>query len=193
MDEALERPWRMAKQDQSISDAVSREGPKLRNFIRKHVPDAGDAEDIFQEVFYELVDAYRLTKPVEQVAAWLYRVARNRIIDLFRKKSRDALRIEAGAEDAGKFLPEDFLRSPEAGPEETYARKVLIEALDDALDELPAEQREAFVAHELLGDSFKELAARTGVSVATLASRKHYAVLHLRERLRDIYEEFERR
>ena len=184
MDQALERPWPMAKQDQTISDAISREGPRLRNFIRKHVADPRDAEDIFQEVFFELVEAFRMIKPVEQVTAWLFRVARNRVIDLFRKKSR---------EDAELLPPEDLLRSPDAGPEEEFARGVLIKALDDALDELPAEQREAFVGHELMGYSFKEMAARSGVSVATLTSRKHYAVAHLRERLRAIYEEFGKR
>ena len=194
MDEALERPWPMANHDQSISDAISREGPRLRNFIRKHVADPGDAEDILQDVFYELVEAYRMIKPVEQGTAWLFRVARNRIVDLFRKKSREGVRTESAPLEAGEtFAAEDFLRSHDAGPEETYARGILIKALDDALDELPVEQREAFVAHELMGYSFKDMAARSGVSVATLTSRKHYAVAHLRERLRTIWEEFAKR
>jgi RNA polymerase sigma factor (sigma-70 family) len=194
MDEALERPWPMAKQDQSISDAIVREAPRLRNFIRKHVADPGDAEDILQDVFYELVEACRMIKPVEQVTAWLFRVARNRIVDLFRKKSREGVRTEpAPLEDGETFAAEDFLRSHDAGPEEAYVHGILIKALDDALDELPVEQREAFVAHELMGYSFKDMVARSGVSVNTLLSRKHYAVVHLRERLRAIWEEFAKR
>jgi RNA polymerase sigma factor (sigma-70 family) len=195
MDEALERPWPMAQQDQSISDAFSREGPRLRNFIRKHVADPGDAEDILQDVFYELVEAYRMIRPVEQVTAWLFRVAHNRIADLFRRKSREGLRTGSAplTEDGEMFLPENFLRSPDAGPEEAYVRGILIKELDDALDELPEEQREAFIAHELMGYSFKEMAARSGIGVNTLLSRKHYAVVHLRNRLRAIYEEFAKR
>jgi RNA polymerase sigma factor (sigma-70 family) len=195
MDDALESPWPMAQQDQSISDAVSREGPRLRNFIRKHVADPGDAEDILQDVFYELVEAYRMIKPIEQVTAWLFRVARNRITDLLRRKSREGLRTGPAplTEDGEMFLPEEFLRSQDAGPEEAYARAILIGELDEALDELPDEQREAFIAHEVMGYSFKEMAARSGVSVNTLLSRKHYAVLHLRGRLRAIYQEFARR
>lgn len=192
MDGAIDRPWPMAKQDERISDAVAREGPRLRNFIRKHVADPRDAEDILQEVFYELVEAYRAIKPVEQVTAWLFRVARNRITDLFRKTNREGLRTAAPPfnEDGEMLLPEEFLRSRDAGPEEEYARGALLAALDDALDELPPEQREAFVAHELMGYSFKEMAERSGVSVNTLISRKHYAVTHLRDRLRAIWEEF---
>lgn len=185
----------MAKQDERISEAITREGPRLRNFIRKQVADPLDAEDIFQEVFFELVEAYRMIKPVEQVTAWLFRVARNRIVDLFRKRGREAERTAAATvnEDGETLLPEEFLRSREAGPEEQFAREALLAALDDALDELPAEQREAFVGHELMGYSFKEMAERSGVSVATLISRKRYAVVHLRERLRAIWEEFGRR
>jgi RNA polymerase sigma factor (sigma-70 family) len=192
MDEALSKHWPMVAQDQSISEAVSREQSRLRSFIRRRVADPGDAEDILQDVFYELVEAYRMMKPVEQVTAWLFRVARNRITDLFRKKSREALRNEPVkvAEDGEELLLEELLPSADAGPDELYARSVLLDELDDALDELPPEQREVFVAHELMGYSFKELAARTGVSVNTLLSRKHYAVLHLRERLQQIYDEF---
>ena len=154
--------------------------------------DPGDAEDILQDVFYELLEAYRMMKPVEQVTAWLFRVARNRITDLFRRRSREALRNEPAkvAEDGEELSLEELLPSPDAGPAAAYARSVLLEELDDALDELPAEQREVFVAHEVMGYSFKELAAETGVSVNTLLSRKHYAVLHLRERLQAIYDEF---
>jgi RNA polymerase sigma factor (sigma-70 family) len=192
MDEALKRRWPMVEQDQRISETVSREQSRLRSFIRRRVADPGDAEDILQDVFYELVEAYRMMKPVEQVTAWLFRVARNRITDRFRKRSRDALRNEPAsvAEDGEELLLEELLPSPDAGPDAAYARGVLLEELDDALDELPAEQREVFIAHELMGYSFKELAAETGVSVNTLLSRKHYAVLHLRERLQAIYDEF---
>jgi len=178
-------------QDQTISDAIAREGPRLRNFIRKRVADPGDAEDLLQDVYYELVEAYRLMHPMEQVTSWLYRVARNRIIDLWRRKSREEARSAPEREGEDEpFLREDLLPSAEGGPDELYARRVVMEALDEALDELPEEQREVFVEHEMMGYSLKEIAARTGVNAATLASRKHYAVLHLRERLRDIYDEF---
>src|SRR5216684_4382823 len=192
MDEALRKQWPMAEQDQRISEAISREQPRLRNFIRKRVADRDDAEDILQEVFYELVEAYRMMKPVEQVTAWLFRVARNRITDLFRRKSREEQRSEPATftEDGEALLLEDLLPSPDAGPEAAYARSVLLEELDDALNELPEEQREVFVAHELEGRSFKDLAVETGVSINTLLSRKHYAVIHLRERLGEIYDEF---
>jgi RNA polymerase sigma factor (sigma-70 family) len=192
MKKALTIEWMTARQDQRISETIEREQARLRNFIWKRVADEGDAEDILQEVFYELVEAYRLMKPVEQVGAWLFRVARNRITDLFRMKKTDALRNDsiAVAEDGEELLLEDLLPSPEAGPEVAYARRVLLEELDAALDELPEEQREVFIAHELEGRSFKELAAETGLSVNTLLSRKHYAVLHLRRRLQAIYDEF---
>ena len=195
MDEALHKQWPMVEQDQRISDAVSRDESRLRNFIRRRVPDPGDAEDILQDVFYELVEAYRMMKPVEQVTAWLFRVARNRITDLFRARSREASRNEPTriAEDGEALLLEELLPSPDAGPDAAYARSVLLDELDEALEELPAEQREVFVAHELMGYSFKEISAQTGISVNTLLSRKHYAVLHLRERLQAIYEEFRKR
>ena len=196
MDQALRKQWPIVEQDQRISEAVSRDQSRLRSFIRRRVADPGDAEDILQDVFYELLEAYRMMKPVEQVTAWLFRVARNRITDLFRKRSREALRNEParvaqnGSEDGEEFSLEELLPSPDAGPAAAYARSVLLEELDDALDELPAEQREVFVAHEVMGYSFKELAAETGLSVNTLLSRKHYAVQHLRERLQAIYDEF---
>jgi len=200
MDQALRKQWPIVEQDQRISEAVSRDQSRLRNFIRRRVADPRDAEDILQDVFYELVEAYRMMKPVEQVTAWLFRVARNRITDLFRRRSREALRNEParvaqdGGEDSAKVSEElsleELLPSSDAGPAAAYARSILLEEVDDALDELPAEQREVFVAHELMGYSFKELAAETGVSVNTLLSRKHYAVLHLRERLQAIYDEF---
>jgi len=192
MDEALRRQWAMTKQDQRISEAIEREQSRLRNFIRRRVADREDAEDVLQDVFYELVEAYRMMKPVEQVTAWLFRVARNRITDLFRRKQREALRSEPAtiAENGETLQLEDLLPSPDAGPEAAYGRSVLLEELDAALDELPEEQREIFIADELMGYSFKEIAAQTGVSVNTLLSRKHYAVVYLRERFQAIHDEF---
>jgi len=182
----------MTEQDQRISAAISLEQGRLRNFIRKRVADENDVEDILQDVFYELLEAYRLMKPIEQVSAWMFRVARNRIIDLFRKKKPEASSDEPVgiAEDGEALRLEDLLPSPDAGPESAYTRSVLLEELEAALEELPEEQREVFVAHELEGRSFKELAAETGLSVNTLLSRKHYAVLHLRKRLQAIHDEF---
>src|SRR5712671_4253137 len=193
MDEALRKQWMMAEQDDRISEAIDRDKTRLRNFIRRRVADPSDAEDILQEVFYELVETYRLMKPVEQVGAWLFRVARNRITDLFRKKKPDASTSDpmGFSPDGESLLLEDLLPSPEAGPEAAYARSVLLEELDAALEELPEEQRDVFVAHEIEGRSFKDLAAETGLSVNTLLSRKHYAVLHLRKRLRAIYDELD--
>ena len=181
-----------ADQERRISAEIARETPRLRNFVRRRVADAADAEDILQEVFIELAESYRLPRPVEQVGAWLFRVARNRITDLFRKKKSVALADagSAGAADGETLDLEELLPSDAAGPEAAYARSLLLEELDAALNELPAEQREVFVAHEIEGVSFKELAARSGVAINTLLSRKRYAVLHLRERLRDIYDEF---
>jgi len=191
MDGTFRKQWMMVQQDQQISEAIERERPRLRNFIRRRVPDQSDAEDILQEVFSELVEAYRMMKPLEQVTAWLFRVARNRITDLFRSKKREASTEPAVTTEDGEALQwEDLLPAPDAGPESAYARSVLLEEMDAALDELPEEQREVFVAHEFLGYSFKELAEQTGVSVNTLLSRKHYAVLHLRERLQSIYDDF---
>lgn len=191
MNEPVSADWMTAGQDQRISEAVEREQPRLRNFIRRRVADPRDAEDILQEVFYELVEAYRLMQPIEQVGAWLFRVARNRIIDLFRKKKPESFSDSEVVTDDGELLRwEDLLPSPEAGPDGVYARSVLAEELDDALQELPLEQREVFIAHELEGVSFKELAAKTGVNANTLRTRKRYAVLHLRERLQAIHEEF---
>jgi RNA polymerase sigma factor (sigma-70 family) len=183
------REWTIDEQDRLIAEAVERDKPRLRSFIRRRVLDTGDAEDVLQDVFYELIAAYRMMKPVEQVTAWLYRVARNRITDLFRRKRAVSLHEPVADEDGAREL-EDLLPSPDAGPDALYARGVLMEALDDALNELPEEQREVFVAHELMGRSFKEIADETEVSVNTLLSRKRYAVLHLRERLQELKTDF---
>jgi RNA polymerase sigma factor (sigma-70 family) len=180
-----------AEQDTRIAEVLEREQSRLRNFIRRRVADEGDAEDILQDVFFELVEAYRLMKPIEQVGAWLYRVARNRIIDRFRKKKPVTFADTGSVSEEGEMLRiEDLLPSPDAGPDAAYARGVLLQELEDAVDELPQDRREVFVGHEVEGYSFKELSARTGVSVNTLLSRKHYAVLYLRQRLRAIYDEF---
>jgi RNA polymerase sigma factor (sigma-70 family) len=184
--------WTITEQDRLISQAVERDQPRLRNFIRKHVADTGEAEDILQDVFYELLEAYRLMKPVEHVTAWLFRVARNRMTDLFRRKKPTSLSNPVSVEGDGDTL-EDLLPSADAGPEAVYARSLLLDALEDALEELPQAQREVFVAHELMGQSFKEMSAETGISVNTLLSRKHYAVTYLRQRLQLIYEDFEKK
>jgi RNA polymerase sigma factor (sigma-70 family) len=184
--------WTITEQDQFISEALERDEPRLRSFIRKHVTDTGEAEDILQDVFYELLEAYRLMKPIEHVTAWLFRVARNRMVDLFRRKKPSSLNNPVSAEDGGETL-EDLLPSEDAGPEAAYARRLLLDALDEALEELPAAQREVFIAHELMGQSFKDISAETGLSVNTLLSRKHYAVLHLRQSLQLIYENFEKK
>ena len=179
------------EQDQRISDVVKRERARLLNFIRRRVDDPGDAEDILQDVFYRLVEANRLLMPIEHVTGWLFRVARNRITDLFRKKEPENFSEVAIADDEGEALSiEDLLPSRDAGPEALYVREVLLDELESAVAELPAEQREVFVAHEVEGRSFKELSAESGVSVNTLLSRKRYAVLHLRDRLRHVYDEF---
>jgi RNA polymerase sigma factor (sigma-70 family) len=192
MDKAASTNWIMAEQDERLTETIGREQGRLRNFIRGRVADEADAEDILQDVFYELIEAYRLTKPIEQVVAWLYRVARNRIIDRFRKKKPEPFSATGDPDDEGgdSLSLEELLPSPDEGPEAAYARGILFEELDAALDELPEEQREVFVAHEIQGISFKEISAKTGVGISALLSRKHYAVLHLRRRLQSIYEEF---
>ena len=191
MNEAASLEQMALEQDQRISEVVRREQSRLRNFIRRRVPDPRDAEDILQDVFVQLVEANRLLMPIDHVTGWLFRVARNRITDLFRKKKPESFSDAAVATgDDGLLRLEDLLPSPDAGPEAVYLRHMLLEELELAVSELPKEQRDVFVAHELEGNSFKEIAARTGVSVNTLLSRKRYAVLHLRERLRSIYDEF---
>lgn len=195
MEDALIIERRIVEQNRLISEVIQRERSRLLAFVRKRIDDEGDAEDILQEVFYELVETYRLLKPVEQVSAWLFRVARNRIIDFFRKKRPEAVgnAPAVSANDEGAPLLEELLPSPDAGPEAAYARSVLLEELNAALEELPEEQREVFVAHEIEGRSFKQLSGETGLNLNTLLSRKRYAVLHLRRRLQDIYDEFTRR
>jgi RNA polymerase sigma factor (sigma-70 family) len=181
----------MMEQDREISEVMAEERPRLRSFIRRRVPNEEDVEDILQEIFYELTQARRLLMPIEYVTGWLFGVARNRITDLFRKRRPENFSDAAGVDDEGELLRmEDLLPSADAGPEAAYFRGVLLEELELALDELPREQRDVFVAHEFDGRSFKELAAETGVGVNTLLSRKRYAVLHLRERLRAIHDEF---
>jgi RNA polymerase sigma factor (sigma-70 family) len=190
----MDEPWSitaMAERDRQLSDIVAEQRSRLSNFIRRRVPDPSDAEDIVQEVFYELVEANRLLMPIEHVTGWLYRVARNRIIDLFRKKKPERFSDAAVENEDGEILQvEDLLPSPDAGPEALYIRSVLLDELELAIEALPDEQREVFIAHEIDGRSFKELSAETGISMSTLLSRKRYAVLHLRERLQNIYDEF---
>jgi RNA polymerase sigma factor (sigma-70 family) len=192
MDKPASLNWIMAEQDERLTETIGREQGPLRNFIRRRVADEADAEDILQDVFYELIEAYRLMKPIEQVGAWMYRVARNRIIDCFRKKKPEPFSSEKepDAENPDSLSLEELLPSPDAGPEAAFARSILLEELEAAVDELPEEQREVFLAHEIDGFSFKEISAETGVSVNTLLSRKHYAVLHLRRRLQTIYNDF---
>jgi len=183
----------ITEQDRRISEAIERDRPRLRSFIRRYVTDNGEAEDILQDVFYELVEAYRMMKPIQHVTAWLFRVARNRIVDLFRRSRSSSLHETATSYDDGEpLLLEDLLPSGDVGPEEAYARNLLLDALEEAIEELPATQRQVFLAHEIEGISFKQLSAETGLSINTLLSRKHYAVLQLRRRLQSIYEDIAR-
>ncbi len=181
----------MTEQDRRISEVIAKQGARLRNFIRRRVPNDADVEDLWQEVFYELVEANRLLMPIEYLTGWLYEVTRNRIADLFRKKKPESFSEAVVGEENGELLRiEDLLPSPDAGPEAVYIRNEMLEELDLALGELPEEQREVFVAHEIEGKTFKELAEQSGMSINTLLSRKRYAVLHLRERLQGIHDEF---
>ena len=180
----------MTEQDLRISEIIAEEGLRLRNFIRRRVPNEADAEDLLQDVFSTLVEANRLLMPIEHVTGWLFRVARNRITDLFRKKKPEPFGDAAVEDEDGELLRiEDLLPSPDAGPEALYVRNMLLEELVLALDELPDEQRGVFVAHELEGRSFRELSAESGINVNTLLARKRYAVIHLRDRLKDIHDE----
>jgi RNA polymerase sigma factor (sigma-70 family) len=190
MNEAASLERMALEQDQRITEVVKREQSRLRNFIRRRVPDEFEAEDVLQDVFYRLVEANRLLMPIDHVTGWLFQVARNRITDLFRKKKPENFSDATVEVEDDRLLLEDLLPSPDAGPEALYARSVLMEELGDALEELPEEQREVFIGHEIEGLSFKEMAAETGASVNTLLARKRYAVLRLRKRLHRIYEEF---
>jgi RNA polymerase sigma factor (sigma-70 family) len=190
MNEAASLERMAVEQDQRITEVVKREQSRLRNFIRRRVPDEFDAEDVLQDVFYRLVEANRLLMPIDHVTGWLFQVARNRITDLFRKKKPENFSDVAVETADDTLLLEDLLPSPDAGPDALYARSVLLDELEDALDELPEEQRQVFIGHEIEGLSFKEMAVETGVSVNTLLGRKRNAVLHLRERLQGVYDEF---
>jgi RNA polymerase sigma factor (sigma-70 family) len=194
MEAALSSVVMTDEQNYRIAEAVAREQSRLRKFIRKRMPYESEAEDILQDVFYALVEAHRLMTPVEQVGAWLFQVARNRIIDRFCKRKPEGARniVRAGKKAADPFPLEDLLPSPDVSPEAAYVREVLLAEIHAALDELPEEQREAFVAHEFEGRTCKELATETGARVNTLLSRKHYAVPHLRRRLRTIYDTFKK-
>ena len=190
MNEAASLERMALEPDQRITEVVKREQSRLRNFIRRRVPDEFDAEDVLQDVFYRLVEANRLLMPIDHVTGWLFEVARNRITDLFRKKKPENFSDVAVETADDTLLLEDLLPSPDAGPDALYARSVLLDELEDALDELPEEQRQVFIGHEIEGLSFKEMAVETGVSVNTLLGRKRNAVLHLRERLQGVYDEF---
>jgi RNA polymerase sigma factor (sigma-70 family) len=184
----------MIEQDLRISEVIAEEGARLRNFIRKRVPFEADVEDLLQEVLFELVRTNRLLMPVEYVTGWLYTVARNRITDLFRKKRPVNFTDVAFENEEAELLDfEALLVSPDAGPEELYLHKLLLDELESALADLPEEQRDVFVAHEIEGSSFKEMAAETGISINTLLARKRYAVLHLRDRLQIIHDDFLRK
>ena len=189
MDDAASLARMALEEDRRIGEVVERERARLFGFIRRRVSDPGDAEDVLQDVLSALVEANRLLMPIEHVTGWLFRVARNRITDLFRKKRSQTLGEASFADEEDEARLDDLLPSPDAGPDALYARGVLLHELELALAELPAEQRAVFVAHELEGRSFKEMAAETGTSVNTLLSRKRYAVLRLRERLQDVYDE----
>ena len=191
MVEALALERMTFEQNRRIEEAVGREQSRLRNFIRRRVPDPRDVEDIVQDVFYRLVEANRLLMPIEHLTGWLFRVARNRIVDLLREKKPESLEEAIPGGEGGEELSlGNLFPSADEGAEAAYARRVLLDELAVAIDELPGEQRDVFVAHEIDGRSFREISAETGVGINTLLSRKRYAVLRLRERLRDVYEEF---
>jgi RNA polymerase sigma factor (sigma-70 family) len=178
-----------AEQDQRLSWEFESERRRLLAFIRRRIPDEIDAEDLLQDVFSELVEAYRMMKPIAHAGAWMMQVAKNRITDLFRRGKKEVV------EDEGGRMLEDLLPSKDAGPDALYMRSVVLDEIEAALGELPASQREVFLAHEIDGRSFAEISSETGVSVNTLLSRKHYAVKRLRNRLQRVYEEagYERR
>jgi len=186
----MQEESRLQEEDRRLAEILAEDRARLRDFIRARVPNEADAEDLLQEVFYEVILAYRLMAPVERWSAWMFRVARNRIIDRFRKKRPEGMGSVNTTEDGERLLLEDVLPGPEAGPESVYARHMLLEELEEAIDELPEDQRIVFVAHEIDGLSMKDIARRTGVGLNTVLSRKRYAVLYLRGRLQAIYDEF---
>lgn len=181
----------MTEQNRSLTETITRERGRLGQFIRRRVPDPSEAEDILQDVFFDFVEMYRLPEPIEQVGAWLFRVARNRIIDRFRKKREEPLpqTQDGGSEGEEDYWLEQALPAPDGDPESRYARAMILDAISFALDELPAEQRDVFIAHELDGRSFKDMAADSGTKLNTLLGRKRQAVLHLRNRLQPLYNE----
>ena len=194
MNATLALPRLTTEDNDRITAAVAAQGPRLRAFVRRQVADLSQVEDIVQDTFVQLVSAYRLMEPVEHLAAWLRRVARNRIIDRFRQQSRtDSLNDPWYSDDvaAESGVLAEWLVPLAAGPEASYVRDVLAEELVAALDELPVEQRAVFVAHQIEGRSFKDLAAEMSVGVNTLLGRKHAAVRYLRQRLQDIRTEFD--
>lgn len=183
--------WRITEQNRLFSEAIERNWPRLRNFLRRYAGDTGEVEDILQDVFYELLEAYRMMKPIEHVSSWLFRVARNRVVDLFRKRKAVSLSEPVKSEEDSLLLTlEDLLPSPNEGPDAIYARRIMLEAIEDAIEELPKEQRDIFIAHEVMGISFKQYAAESGIGMNTLLSRKRYAMLSLRQRLQSLYDEF---
>ena len=182
----------MTDRNREITALVTRERSRLATFIRRRVSDPLDAEDVLQDVLHDFVRAYRLPEPIEQAGAWLFRVARNRIIDRFlRRKTRPAADVIADPDDDGEYRLDLPLPAREAGPDALMARSAVLEALQSALEELPAEQREVFIAHEIDGSSFREIALRTGVAVNTLLARKRYAIRRLRARLQPLYDELD--
>lgn len=183
--------WSITEQNRLFSEAMERNWPRLRSFLGRYARDTGEVEDILQDVFYELLEAYRMMKPIEHVSSWLFRVARNRVVDLFRKRKVASLNepIKSG-EDSLLLTLEDLLPSPTEGPDAIYARKIMLEAIEDAIEELPKEQRDILIAHEVMGISFKDYAAQSGIGMNTLLSRKRYAMLFLRQRLQSVYDEF---
>jgi RNA polymerase sigma factor (sigma-70 family) len=182
----------MTDRNREITALVTRERSRLATFIRRRVSDPLDAEDVLQDVLHDFVRAYRLPEPIEQAGAWLFRVARNRIIDRFRRrKTRPAADVIADPDDDGEYRLDLPLPAREAGPDALMARSAVLEALQSALEDLPAEQREVFIAHEIDGSSFREIALRTGVAVNTLLARKRYAIRRLRARLQPLYDELD--
>lgn len=183
--------WRITEQNRLFSEAMERNWPRLRNFLGRYARDTGEVEDILQDVFYELLEAYRMMKPIEHVSSWLFRVARNRVVDLFRRRKIASLSEPAkGGEDSLLLTLEDLLPSSHEGPDAIYARRIMLETIEEAIEELPKEQRDIFIAHEVMGISFKDYAAESGIGINTLLSRKRYAMLSLRQRLQSFYDEF---